>query len=149
MATIDKLDISVYNMYAVRTRMIEQINQQLHLEEAATIPPQTNVIITQIQLSEIDLLLGVVPMMTPWAYFFPPKRFNTVRKSPFTFARVAPSIKDTGEQGEAFAALVALPCDTKEEEVEKGIILTCFKELSKLNSWLGFIVGRIGQFLQG
>jgi hypothetical protein len=149
MATIDKLDISVYNMYAVRTRLIEQINQQLHLEEAATIPPQTSVITTQIQLSEIDLLLGVVPMQTPWAYFFPPKRFNAVRRSPFTFAKVAPSINDTGEQGKAFAALVALPCDTTEEESEKGVILLCFKELSKLNNWLGFIVGRIGQFLQG
>lgn len=149
MATIDKLDISVYNSYAVRTRLIEQINQQLHLEEAATIPPQTSVITTQIQLSEIDLLLGVVPMQTPWAYFFPPKRFNSVRKSPFTFAKVAPSIKDTGEQGEAFAALAALPCHTPEEESEKGIIMLCFKELNKLNNWLGFIVGRVGQFLQG
>lgn len=149
MTTIDKLDISVYNLYAVRTRLLEQINQQLHLEEAATIPPQTHVLTTQIQLSELDLLLGVVPMHTPWAYFFPPKRFRTVRRSPFSFSRIAPSLKDTGEQGDAFAALVAIPCETPEEEEEKGVILTCFKEINKLNNWLGFIVGRIGQFLQG
>lgn len=149
MATIDKLDLSVYNLYAVRTRLVEQINQQMHLEEAASIPPQTQVVMTQIQLTELDILLGVVPMHTPWAYFFPPKRFTSNRRSPFTFSRIAPSLKDTDEQGEAYAALQSLSCKDKEEETEKGVILSCFKEISKLNNWLGFIIGRVGQFLQG
>lgn len=149
MATIDKLDISVYNMYAIRTRMIEQINQQLHLESASSIPPQTLVLNTQIQMSELDLLLGVAPMLNPWAYFFPPKQFGVKRRSPFTFSRVIPSLKATDENSEEFALLQEIPCKTAEEEAEKATLTSCFKEVNKLNNWLSFIIGRVGQFLQG
>lgn len=149
MATIDQLDISVYNLYAVRTRMIEQINQQLHLEEASSIPPQTQVFITNAKLNELDILLGVVPMLTPWAYFFPPKQFRTLRRSPFSFARIAPSLKSVEEDGEEFSKLMSVDCETDEEEKEKAALAACFKQIGKLNNWLGFIVGRIGQFLQG
>lgn len=147
--TIDKLDISVYNMYAVRTRLYEQITQQYHLEEASSIPPQTQVMATQVQLSEIDMLLGIVPIHTPWAYFFPPKQFSRLRRSPFSFAKIAPSLKDTDEEGEEFAALFAVECLTPEEIHERGVIANCLKEINKLTGWLGFIRGRIGQFLQG
>lgn len=149
MTTIDKLDISVYNLYAIRTRMLEQIQQQLHLEEASSIPPQTHIMITQAQLSEMELLLGITPIHTPWAYFFPPKKFRTARRSPFSFSRVAASILATEEGTDEYALLQSINCDTPEEEREKGVLTSCFKEISKLNSWLSFIVGRIGQFLQG
>lgn len=149
MATIDQLDLSVYNLYAVRTRMVEQINQQFHLEEAASIPPQIQVVNTLAQLTEIDMLLGAVPMLTPWAYFFPPKRFRTLRRSPFSFARIAPSLNSTEEGSEEYLALINTTCETPEEEKEKSILASCFKQVSTLNNWLGFIVGRIGQFLQG
>lgn len=149
MTTIDKLDISVYNLYALRTRMIEQINQQYHLEQASTIPPQTYLLHTQIQLTEIDLLLGVVPLLTPWAYFFPPQLFRKMRRTPFSFSRVAPSLGTTEEQEKALAALQKFPCSTPEEENEKKALIACFKQMDKINNWLGFIVGRIGQFLQG
>lgn len=46
MATIDNLDMNVYQLYAVRTKMIEEINHQYRLEEAASIPPQTLVVDT-------------------------------------------------------------------------------------------------------
>lgn len=149
MATIDKLDISVYNLYAIRTRMVEQINQQFHLEEAASIPPQTQILNTFVKLSELDLLLGIVPLHTPWAYFFPPKQFRITRRSPFSFSRIAPSLQSTDEHSELYAELMSIPCNSPDEEAEKNIIASCFKEISKLNSWLSFIVGRIGQFLQG
>lgn len=149
MATIDQLDISVHNMYAIRTRMIEQINQQYHLEEAASIPPQTMIINDYVKLTEIDLLLGVVPMMTPWAYFFPPKQVFTRRRSPFSFARIAPSLKGIDEDGEEYLALQSIACENQDEEKEKAMITSCFKQISKLNNWLGFIIGRVGQFLQG
>lgn len=161
MATIDKLDISVYNLYAVRTRMIEQINQQLHLEADASIPPQTAVINTYAKLSEIDLLLGILPMHSPWAYFFPPKQFKFLRRSPFSFSRVAPTLgsldereeDEEGEDGEKkegmMKKLMSVRCNSPEEQKEKDKILACFRQISKLNNWLGFIVGRVGQFLQG
>jgi hypothetical protein len=149
MATIDKLDISVYNMYAVRTRMIEQINQQFRLEEASSIPPQTQIMDVSVRMTELDILLGVVPLLTPWAYFFPPKQFRRIRRSPFSFSRLAPSIQLTDEGSENYEALFMVSCTTPEEKQEQKILANCFKELSKLNSWLSFIIGRIGQFLQG
>lgn len=149
MATIDQLDISVHNNYAVRTKMVEQINQQLHLDEASSIPPQTQVISTYAQPTELDLLLGVASVLTPWAYFFPPKQFRILRRSPFSFARIAPSLKSTDEGDEEFAVLADIVCNTPEEAKEKSALVACFKEISKLNNWLGFIIGRVGQFLQG
>lgn len=149
MTTIDKLDISVYNLYAIRTKMIEQINQQYHLEEAGTIPPQINIVNTNVQLSELELLLGVMPMHTPWAYFFPPKTFGALRRSPFAFHRIAPSMGSFEDQAKDLAIVQATQCNTPEEEKEKAALTACFKQIDKLNNWLGFIVGRVGQFLQG
>lgn len=149
MATIDKLDISVYNLYAVRTKMIEQINEQMHLEEASSIPPQTQIMATEIKLTEIDILLGVVPLLTPWAFFFPPKQFRTLRRSPFAFSYVAPSLGDVEDQEKSLNELLGVKCQNAEEEKEKGAIVNCFKQIGKINNWLSFIVGRIGQFLQG
>lgn len=149
MATIDQLDISVHNLYAVRTRMIEQINQQLHLEEASSIPPQTQIMANAAQLSELDLLLGVGAVLTPWAYFFPPKQFRNIRRSPFSFARIAPSLKSMEESGEDLSVLSDVVCNSPEEAKEKSTLIACMKEINKLNNWLGFIIGRVGQFLQG
>jgi hypothetical protein len=149
MPTIDKLDIDVYNLYAIRSKMVEQINQQFHLEEAGSIPPQTNMVNATIQLSELELLLGIYSMHTPWAYFFPPKKFYTLRRSPFSFSRIAPTLGTFEEQEEDFQKLQSIECESPDEEKDKATITNCFKEISKLNGWLGFIVGRIGQFLQG
>ncbi|MEM1282045.1 MAG: DUF5399 family protein [Chlamydiota bacterium] len=147
--TIDKLDINVNNTYAIRTKMIEQINQQLRLDQAASIPPQTQVVDIYPKLTEMDLLLGIVPYLTPWAYFFPPKKFRFLRRSPFAFYRVAPTLGTLEEQEETEERLEHVETNTPEEKAEKEIIQGCFKQLNKINSWLGFIVGRVGQFLQG
>lgn len=149
MPTIDKLDIDVYNLYAIRSKMVEQINQQYHLEEAGSIPPQTHIVNANIQLSELELLLGKYARHTPWAYFFPPRKFYTQRRSPFAFYRIAPTLGTLEEQEEDFATLQSIQCDTVEEEKEKDAIVSCFKVISKLNGWLSFIIGRVGQFLQG
>jgi hypothetical protein len=149
MATIDKLDISVYNLYAIRTRMIEQINQQLQLSQAGSIPPQTMMVDIYPKLTEIDLLLGIVPLHTPWAYFYPPQKYRFLRRSPFAFYRVAPSIGSLEEQAEEVRLLEAVECRTTEEEKEKEIIKGCFKQMDQINQWIGYIIGRVGQFLQG
>lgn len=149
MTTIDKLDLSVYNLYAIRTKMIEQINQEYRLDQASSIPPQTLVMDIYPKLSEIDLLLGIVPVHSAWAYFYPPKNYFAQRRSPFAFFRVAPTMGSLEQQDKDEETLAQTFCSTKEEEEEKKAILSCFKEIKKLNSWLGFIIGRIGQFLQG
>lgn len=147
--TIDKLDISVYNLYAVRTRMVEQLNQQLHFNEAASIPPQTIVPNTSSFLAELDMLLGVTQTQNPWAYFMPPPNFGAMRRSPFTFAKVLASLSDPAKQEEALLRLNATSCTTKEEEEEKAGIRACLTQIDQINNWLGFIIGRVGQFLQG
>ena len=72
MATIDKLDVGIYINYARRTEYIEQIHKQFHLEEAASVPPQTLVTDLYPKLSELDLLLGVTRTYAAWALFYPP-----------------------------------------------------------------------------
>lgn len=149
MATIDKLDLSVYNLYAIRTRMVEQINQQLQLDKAASIPPQTQVMDIFPKLDELDILMGIVPLNTPWAYFYPPQQFRRIRRSPFAFYRVAPSLGSIEDQEKGEAILDSIPCETPEEEKEKAAIKGCFKQIEQINRWLGYIIGRVGQFLQG
>lgn len=149
MATIDNLDLAVYNTYAIRTKVIEQINAQLRLDQAASIPPQISMVDVYPKLSEIDLLLGVVPLATPWAYFFPPKRFDRIRRSPFAFFRVVPSMGSLENQEQEFQELAQTPTTSPEEEREKAALTRCFKQMDKINSMLSHIIGRIGQFLQG
>lgn len=149
MATIDQLDISVYNLYAIRTRMLEQISHEFKLSDAATIPPQTQIVDIFPKLAELDLLLGVVPVVTPWAYFFRPKKFRRLRRSPFSFSRVAPTLGSLDQYEEDAAAVGSVECHSPEEEQEKEAMLGCLKQIDKLNDWIGFIIGRVGQFLQG
>lgn len=149
MATIDQLDLSVYNLYALRTKMIEQINQQYQLDKASSIPPQTMVVNVYPKLTELDLLLGVAPLHTPWAYFYPPKKYGFVRRSPFAFFRVAPSLGSLEDQEQEVKILEAVLCTTPEEVKEKELIKGCFQQIDQINRWMGYIVGRVGQFLQG
>jgi hypothetical protein len=149
MATIDNLDLSIYNLYALRTRMIEQTNQQFRLDQAGSIPPQILVMDSFPKPTEIDLLLGVVPILTPWAYFFPPIAFRRKRRSPFGFARILPSLGDQDEHEKNEQAIASTVCHSQEEEKEKQTITACFEQINKINRWLSHIVGRVGQLLQG
>lgn len=149
MATIDKLDLSVYNLYAMRTRMIEQINQQYRLDQASSIPPQTMMVDNYPKLTELDLLLGIVPLHTPWAYFYPPQKFRFIRRSSFAFFRIVPSLGSLEEQEQQEKQLESVECHSPEEEKEKSAIKGCFKQIEEINRWLGHIIGRVGQFLQG
>lgn len=149
MTTIDQLDINIYIQYARRTQMIEQINQQYHLDEAASIPAQILLVDLYPKISEMELLLGIVPVQSPWAYFFPPPRYRFQRRSPFGFFRVAPSLGSFEKEDDDERKLDEVITDTLEEEKEKGAIKSCFDQIDKINTWLSFIVGRVGQFLQG
>lgn len=149
MATIDNLDLSVYNLYALRTKMMEQINQELRLDQASSIPPQTLVVDNFPKLSELDLLLGITPQAMPWAFFFPPKRFRRTRRSPFSFSRVIPSFGDEAELEDIMAIVRNVPITDRDEEEEKNAITNCLGKITEINDWLSHIVGRMGQFLQG
>lgn len=147
--TIDQFDLSVYNLYAIRTKMIEQTVSQFQLDKAGSIPPQTMLVDLYPKMSEIDILLGVAAYFTPWAYFYPPINYRNLRRSPFAFHRVAPSLGSSKEQDEFEEKIASIECRSPEEESEKQAVLGCLKTVDKLNGWVGFIIGRIGQFLQG
>ena len=147
--TIDQLDLSVYSNYALRITLIEQINSQLRMTEAASIPPQIQVVDVYPKLTELDLVLGIVPLATPWAYFYPPQRFRDTRRNPFSFFRVGPSFGSLAKQEEDEAALEAIACSSPQEEAEKATIRSCLKQMGKINDMINYIIGRVGQFLQG
>ncbi len=149
MTTIDKFDIGIYLQYARRTNMIEQFNQQYHLDEAASIPSQIQVLNFYPKLSEMDLLLGTGSIQIPWAFFFPPPKFRYQRRSPFGFFRVAPSLGSFEEEEENERQLDETECATEEEQAEQQTLKNCFDQIKKINQWISFIVGRVGQFLQG
>lgn len=149
MTTIDKLDISIYIQYARRTQLIEQINRQYHFDEAAAIPPHILLVDLYPKMTEMDVLFGVPSVHTPWAYFFPPPRFTFQRRSPFGFFRVAPSLGSFEKEDEDEHKLDEIVCEDEEDEKKKKAIKAVFSQIDKINNWLSFIVGRVGQFLQG
>src|SRR5882672_1099137 len=90
--TIDKFDIGIYIQYARRTQLIEQVLSQYHMRDATSVPAQALIVDLYPKLAELDLLLGVATMSSPWAYFYAPKSYSTQRRSPFAFHRVIPII---------------------------------------------------------
>jgi hypothetical protein len=95
-------------------------------------------------------LLGITPLHTPWAYFFPPVKFRFKRRSPFGFSRLLPSLFATQEEQDAREQQVAMvTCSSPEEEHDKQAIIRCFSQISTINRWLSHIVGRVAQFLKG
>lgn len=149
MATIDKLDIGIYIQYARRTQLVEQVHEQFRLEEAGSIPPQTQLLDISPKLSELDILIGVVPVVRPWAHFTAPSQFRFQRRSPFGFFRVAPSLGSFADEERHERVLEDIQCTTDEQLEQKASLQKCFKQINKINDWLSFIVGRVGQFLKG
>jgi hypothetical protein len=157
MATIDKLDLSVYNQYAIRSEMIRQFESQIQMEKAAAIPSHTQISDNYPKLPEVDLLLGLRTAHAPWAMFTAPKEFRELRRSPFNKRhRIAPSFE--GVQSEMENLLDSYDPDKerdkdkheKEEEKEEQTILKeCFTQMNTINGWLGEIIGNIGRFVQG
>lgn len=148
MATIDKLDLSVYNQYAVRSEMIRQFESEIQMAKASAIPTHTQISDNYPKLPEIDLLLGVRTAYTPWAMFGAPKEFKEMRRSPFNKRhRIAPSFEESQSEMEEF--LDNYDSDDEEEKEEKETLKECFSQMGTINSWLGEIIGNIGRFVQG
>lgn len=149
MTTIDRLDLAIHVQYARRTEFIEAVRGQYHLEEADRIPAQAMVVDIYPRVSEMDLLLGVARTYAPWAYFFPPKRFFSQRRTSFSRFRVAPTLGSLEDQDADAAKVAAVVPKSPEEAEEKELISKCLSEIENINELIGFVIGRIGQFLQG
>lgn len=149
MATIDQLDIKVYVDYARFTRSVELTEKTFHLGEAGFIPPQTAVPEYKPTLTEMELLLGIMPRYTPWAVFFPYSKFKFHRRPAFNKFRTATSMGSLEKQEADYAKLSSIKPDDEEEEKEKEILCECFEEIEEINGWISYIVGRMGQYLQG
>jgi hypothetical protein len=145
--TIDNLDISVNNAYALRMRMIEL--NPIKIEQSQGVQPQVQVMTNIPSPEQLALIFPTEVYPTVWAFFYAPKRYYSQRRSPFTFSRLAPSLGSAEEQEALYEEIAQTPCSTPEEEREKAVLLRCFNQIDKINSMIAYIVGRIGQFLQG
>lgn len=151
--TIDKLDIGIYIQYARRTQLIEQVMSQYHMREAGGVPAQALIVDLYPKLAELDLLLGIATLSSPWAYFYAPRSYGAQRRSPFSFHRIIPFMgerdHDKEEQKRDEEIIEEMECKTPEEERERKVLKACFHQIEEINSLLRYIGGRIGQFLQG
>jgi hypothetical protein len=151
--TIDKFDIGIYIQYARRTQLIEQVMSQYHMKDAAGVPAQALIVDLYPKLAELDLLLGIATLSSPWAYFYAPRSYSSQRRSPFSFHRIIPFMgeRDHGEeeQKKDEEIIEEIECRTPEEERERKVLRACFRQIEEINSLLRYIGGRIGQFLQG
>ncbi len=149
MTTIDKLDFGVHIQYAERTQFVESVKKEFGLDKAQAIPPHVQIVDTYARPGELDLLLGVASVTTPWAIFVRPRPLHTRRRPSFTVARVAPSLGTLAEQEELENMLDSIEAGSADEQREKLVLMACFAQINKLNGWLSHIIGRVGQFLQG
>lgn len=155
MPTIDQLDIGIHNQYANRAKMMEQLTQDFRVstmaQGSATIPPLANVLNLYPQQSEMDLLLGKTAVHTPWAYFQAPEHFTAQRQSVFSFSSVLPSLAATmgKTDDERMTFIQNIKCQTNEDKQEQSVIQNCWEQIQKITGWMEFIIGRVGQFIQG
>lgn len=149
MATIDKLDLSVYSNYAMLITLTQEVNTQLRLDQAASIPGQLQMVDISARLSEFDLALGIAHKGLPWAYFYPPKSFRGLRRNPFAFFRICPSFGSLQDQVDDEALLESILCKTPEDEAQKDKIRSFLKKMSWINHMINDVNGKVGQFLQG
>ncbi len=149
MATIDNLGVAVHANYAKRTAMIDSINREFRIAEASSIPAQIQVMSIYPKLSDLDLLLGFARCHAPWATFWPPKKFYVQRRPSFTNYRVVPSLGTLEKQIIDYNRAMNVKCGSPDEEAEKEAVLGLFDIMDKINGWLGHVISRVAQFLQG
>lgn len=138
----------IHIAYARRVQAYEETVRQYHLEEASSVTKRIVIDDQYPRQSSLDLLFGVTRSYAPWAIFKRP--VSKDERRPFlSFARVAPSLGSQEKQSEDTQKLHNIPCKTTEEEKEKKALLACFAKLFQLNEMKGYIIGHIGQFLQG
>lgn len=149
MPTIDKLGLDVYRDYAMRITLTQETNNQLRINEASTIPGQLQMVDISARLSEFDLVLGLAHKSMPWAYFDPPKNWGGLRRNPFAFFRVCPSFGSLADQERIEQEIENIPCKTPEDEAQKEKIKACMKKMGWINYMINYVMGKVGQFLQG
>lgn len=147
--TINDLGFQVHIRYAEMTEFVEGVKKEFGLDKAQAIPPHVQIVDTYARPNELQLLLGVAAVTTPWAVFVRPLPKRTRRRPSFTVARVAPSLGTLAEQIELENMVENTDTSSPDELREKTILLLCFGQINKLNEWLSHIIGRVGQFLQG
>lgn len=149
MATIDRLDIAVNYQYARRIEFVEAIQKELHLDRSTAVSDQALVVDLFPKRSEVELLLGLTQTKAPWAYFYAPPGFQAQRQSTFAFFRIAPTMGSLSKQ-EADAQKVATTAvNSKEEADEQSVLGQFFSSVNDINQMIGFVTGRIGEFLKG
>lgn len=139
--------LDVHELYAQRIQLIQKYYEQYPVNLADKVQSHTQVDNVRPQLTNIDILLGVSTNPPPWALMRPP---TYDPRQPFlSFSRVAPSLGTLEKQASDTERLQAVPCLTPKDALEKSIILGGLAIINKINDMKGYIIGRVGQFLQG
>lgn len=169
MTTIDNIDIQYYFQYARRVQTVEETTRTFQLDQARSIPPQTQIVDLHPKLHEIESLFGFRRSTQPWARFVHPENFTEQRRSTFAFDRICPSLGSQEQQKTYFERLKTFSLrdqDSEEGEKEgerdpqkkkgliklkkeKQILLRCFDQIDQINKMINFVVSRVGQFLRG
>jgi hypothetical protein len=149
MATIDRLDIAVNYQYARRIEFVETIWKELHLERSTAVSDDALVVDLLPKRSEVELLLGVIETRAPWAYFYAPPSFQTQRQSTFAFFRIAPTMGSLAQQAADAAKVATTQVHSREEVEEQSALAQFFSSVNDINQMIGFVTGRIGEFLKG
>src|ERR1700738_1205205 len=136
MTTIDKLDMDAHIRYAEDIEAWREITEEYGLAAPGAVSPQVQALDLFPKISELDLLLGVVTVTTPWALFLPPPDFRLRRRSPFAVSRIVPSLGTLEEHEDLETHIQSIQCETLEENREKSAILACLAQIDKINQWL-------------
>ncbi len=147
--TIDKLDISVHSSYALRQMLVEGVDAEWRLNQAQAVQSQVQMVTNIPTPEQLSLIFPTDIYPSVWAYFYAPKYYYSQRRSPFSFSRFLPTLGSSEDQEKLYDDIAETACSSPEEEKEKAILLRCFNQIDKINSMLSYIVGRLGQFLQG
>jgi hypothetical protein len=139
--------LDVHDLYARRIQLIESYYKQYPVSQAERIPAHTAVDNVRPQLTNIDILLGVSTNPPPWALMRPPE--YDPRQPYVSFYRIAPALGTIEQQANATERLQSVECVTAQDTEDKNTILGGLAAINKINDWKGYIIGRVGQFLQG
>lgn len=145
--TTSDIPLGWHDLYARRIQLIESYYNQYPVSQAERVPAHTAVDNVRPQLTNIDLLLGVSTNPPPWALMRAPD--YDPRQPYVSFYRIAPALGTIEQQANATERLQAIECVTAQDTLDKNTILGGLAAINKINDWKGYIIGRVGQFLQG
>lgn len=150
--TIDQIRNESHRDYANLKILAEQVSKEFPASAVTSLSGQVRIDTVTPQPTELDLLLGVVAVLTPWAMFLTPDSLYGKKRRmrvPFGVSRILPSLGSHEYCELLQQTVLAHLCTMHEEEREKSALDNFFAMLQKLDTWQNDIFNRIHQFMHG